>query len=241
VLVLERAEQPGGQVNTAIKVTNRAEYGDIVRNLLHEVAELGVEIRTGVAATPELVLAERPDAVIVATGSAPNRQAYPGADGPGVYDVSDVLEGRAALGRRVLLIDTLGFHEATSTSEFLAERGCQVEVITQTLYVGQDLGVSLDLEHWYRRARKLGIRTTPDYTVLWIEPGQVHAIHNYSGQQRVFDQIDTVVLAVPRRADDALYKALKNRVKDLRRIGDAVAPRRAHAAIIEGERAGRAI
>ena len=241
VTVLERAGQPGGQVNTAIKVTNRAEFGDLVRNLLHEVGELGVEVRAGVEATPELVLAEAPDAVVVATGSTPNRQAFPGADGPGVYDVSDVLEGRAQLGKNVLLVDTLGFHEATSTAEFLAELGCRVEVITQTLYVGQDLGVTLDLEHWYRRARRLGIRTTPDYTVLWIEPGKVNAIHNYSGRQRAFDGLDSVVLAVPRRANDVLYKALRGRVRELHRIGDAVAPRRAHAAIVEGERVGRLI
>lgn len=267
VTVLERAPQAGGQVNTAIKVTNRAEFGDLVRNLLHEVAELGVELRTGITATPELVLAEAPDAVVIATGSRPNRQAFPGADGPGVYDVADVLESQYSrrvaaqsapapvlypvdpaqaprhveIGKNVLLVDTLGFHEATSTAEFLAELGCRVEVITQTLYVGQDLGVTLDLEHWYRRARKLGIKTTPDYTVLWIEPGKVNVIHNYSGQQRAFDGLDSVVLAVPRRADDALYKALKGRVKELHRIGDAVAPRRAHAAIIEGERVGRAI
>jgi mycofactocin system FadH/OYE family oxidoreductase 2 len=241
VLVLERGAQPGGQVNTAIKVTNRAEFGDLVRNLLHEASELGLEIRSGVEATPELVLAERPDAVVVATGSTPNRGAYPGAESPGVYDVSDVLEGRAEVGARVLIVDTLGFHEATSAAEFLAEQGRRVEVITQTLYVGQDLGMTLDLEHWYRRARKLGIRTTPDYTVLWLEPGRAHAIHNYSGQQRVFDGLDTIVLAVPRRADDGLYKALKPELRELHRIGDCLAPRRAHAAIVEGERAGRAI
>lgn len=241
VTLLERSAQPGGQVNTAIKVTNRAEFGDLVRNLLHELGELGVELRTEVEATPELVLAEAPDAVVIATGSTPNRQVFAGADGPGVYDVADVLEGRATVGKHVLLIDTLGFHEATSTAEFLAEQGCRVEVLTQTLYVGQDLGVTLDLEHWYRRARKLGIRTTPDHTVLWIEPGSVHVIHNYSGQQRAITEFDTVVLAVPRRVNDGLFKALKGQVKLLHRIGDALAPRRAHAAIIEGERAGRAV
>jgi 2,4-dienoyl-CoA reductase (NADPH2) len=267
VTVLERADRPGGQVNTAIKVVNRAEYGDLVRNLLHEAAELDVEIRTGVAATAELVLAEAPDAVVIATGSTPNRQAFPGADSPGVYDVADVLEfqyskrvgSEAApgflsysasdvratrqvhIGKNVLIVDTLGFHEATSTAEFLAELGCRVEVITQTLYVGQDLGVTLDLEHWYRRARKLGVKTTPDHTVLWLEPGKANVIHNYTGQQRAIEGLDAIVLAVPRRADDGLYKALKGRVRELHRIGDAVAPRRAHAAIIEGERAGRAL
>ncbi len=54
----------------------------------------------------------------------PDRAAIPGADGPGVADVTDILSGRVTPGKRVLLIDRLGFHEATSTAEFMAEQGC---------------------------------------------------------------------------------------------------------------------
>ena len=67
------------------------------------------------------------------------------------------------------------------------------------------------------------------------------ALHNYSGQIVQFPPADTIVLAIHRRADSRLYAELKGRVPDLHRIGDCVAPRRAHAAIIEGEKAGRAV
>ncbi len=241
VTLLEQDTRLGGLVKLAVKVTNRAEFGDLVRNLLHEIAQVGVEVRTGVTATPELIQAERPDAVIIATGSQPHRQALPGADGPGVADVIDILGGQVEPGRRVLLLDRLGFHEATSVAEYLAERGCDVEVVTPTLYVGQDLGVTLDLENWYRRARRLGIRCTPNHSPISIEGGVVTAIHNYSGQMVNFDPVDTVVLAVHRQANDTLYHALKGKVAAIYRVGDCVAPRRAHAAIIEGERVGRAV
>ncbi|MFL5800830.1 MAG: mycofactocin system FadH/OYE family oxidoreductase 2 [Roseiflexaceae bacterium] len=241
VTLIEQDQRLGGQVNLAVRVTNRAEFGDIVRNLLHELSKIEVEVRTGVTATPELVLAESPDAVVVATGSTPNRWVFPGADGPQVADVSDVLSGAVVPGKRVLLVDQLGFHEASSVAELLAGRGCQVEIVTQTLYVGQDLGVTLDLEHWYRRARRLGIVCTPDMSVLGVADGVVNAVHNYTGQLRTFAGLDTIVLAVPRRTNAGLYFGLKNRVPELHRIGDALAPRRAHAAIIEGERVGRAV
>jgi len=240
VTLFEKDERLGGQVKTAVRVTNRAEFGDIIRNLMHELSQVDVEVRTGVTATPQMILADKPDAVVMATGSSPNRRSLPGADGPNVADVSDILNGTVEPGRRVLIIDQLGFHEATSTAEFLAEKGCQVEIITQTLYVGQDLGVSLDLETWYRRARKLGIKCTPNISALSINGG-VQAIHNYTGQMLSFDQVDTVVLAVPRVANRDLYLTLKGQVAELYRIGDCVAPRRAHAAIIEGERVGRAV
>ena len=241
VTLLEKEPQLGGQVVWAVRVTNRAEFGDIVRNLLHEIDQLDVEVRTGVIATAETVLAERPDAVIIAAGSTPDRATIPGADGPGVADVTDILSGEVKPGKRVLVIDRLGFHEATSTAEYMAEQGCQVEVVTPALYVGQDLGVTLDLENWYRQARRLGVKCTPNYSVLSIQDGVVTALHNYSGQLLNFPQVDTIVLAIHRKAECGLYESLKGRVPDLHRIGDCVAPRRAHAAIIEGEKAGRAV
>ncbi len=241
VTLYERQPELGGQVNLAVKVTNRAEFGDLVRNLLHELHHLEVTVHTGVAADAELVLAGQPDAVVIATGSTPDHSAFPGADGPEVADVTDILAGRVTPGRQVMIIDRLGFHEATSVAEYLAEQGCRVEIVTPTLYVGQDLGVTLDLENWYRRARQLKIVCTPNVSVLNAADGVVTAVHNYSGQIITFDPVDTIVLAVQRRADAGLYFALKGRVPELHRIGDALAPRRAHAAIIEGERVGRAL
>jgi len=241
VKLLEKEERLGGQVFWAARVTNRAEFGDMVRNLLHQVEELGIEVQTGVAATPQIVREERPDAVIIATGSTPDRAAIPGSDAPDVADVTDILSGRIAPGRRVLMIDRLGFHEATSTAEYLADQGCEVEVVTPTLYVGQDLGVTLDLENWYRRARELKIKCTPNHSVLSIEDGVVTAVHNYTGQLVSFAKADMVVLAIHRRADAELYHALEPEVAVLHRVGDCLAPRRAHAAIVEGDRAGRAI
>lgn len=241
VKLLEKEARLGGQVVWAARVTNRAEFGDMVRNLLHQVEQLGIEVETGVAATPQIVREARPDAVIIATGSTPDRAAIPGSDAPDVADVTDILSGRVAPGRRVLMIDRLGFHEATSTAEYLADQGCEVEVVTPTLYVGQDLGVTLDLENWYRRARQLNIKCTPNHSVLSIQDGVVSAVHNYTGQLVSFAKVDMVVLAIHRRADAELYHALEPEVAVLHRVGDCLAPRRAHAAILEGDRAGRAI
>ena len=241
VTLLEKDEQLGGQVRWASRFAPRAEFGDIVRNLLHEVEQLDITVRTGIAGTLDLIQAESPDAVIVATGSAPDRTAIPGGDGPEVCDTSDILSSRVTPGDRVLVIDRLGFHEATSAAEFMAEQGCQVEVVTPTLFVGQDLGITLDLETWYRQARKLGIVCTPNHSVLSIADGVVTALFNYSGQIVTFPKVDTVVMAVHRKPDQGLYHALKGWVPELHRVGDCVAPRRAHAAIIEGDRAGRAV
>ena len=241
VTLYEKSEVLGGQINLAARVPNRAEFGDLVRNLLHELDSLPIEVRLGIEVTPELVSAQAPETVVVATGALPVRPDIPGVDGSNVWDVTDVLAGSASVGKRVLVVDQLGFHQATSVAEWLADGGHQVEVVSPTLYVGQDLGITLDLENWYRRADARDIRRTPNVSVISIEGQVVRGVNNYSGQEIRFEDVDTVVLAVAGRAHDSLYFALKSRPPELYRIGDCLAPRRAHAAIIEGERVGRAL
>jgi hypothetical protein len=50
-----------------------------------------------------------------------------------------------------------------------------------------------------------------------------------------------VVLAINQEVEDRLYKSLKNKVKELYRIGDCVSPRKVDMAIWEGHKVGREI
>ncbi len=83
----------------------------------------------------------------------------------------DVLEGRARPEGHVVVVDELGFHQATSVAELLADRGCTVEVVTPGMVVGQDLGVTLDLEHWNVRAAAKGIAQRTDLVPMGLVTG----------------------------------------------------------------------
>ena len=52
---------------------------------------------------------------------------------------------------------------------------------------------------------------------------------------------DWVVLAVPAPPAEELYLELLDAGVDVHRAGDVVAPRRAHAAVVDGERVGAAL
>jgi len=241
--VLERAPQPGGQVRLAASVPSRAELGDLVRNQVHACARLGVEVRYGVEADAATVLAEAPDVVVVATGATPARPWWAPADEGRIVDVVDVLEGRAAPGGRVVVLDELGFHHATSVAELLADRGCAVTVVTPGMVVGQDLGITLDMEHWLTRAAAKGIDQQVELVPMaWDgEAGQLVTQHHPTGAERRLDA-DWVVLAVPAAPAEGLYHELAGRDDvEVHRAGDCVAPRRAHAAVVEGERIGAAL
>jgi 2,4-dienoyl-CoA reductase (NADPH2) len=245
--VYEESDQPGGQIRAASSVPSRAELGDLVRNQLAEASRLGVRFHFSQRADADLVAASGADAVVVATGSVPDRPWWAGSS-ERVVDVRDVLEERAAPVGRVLVVDELGFHQATSVAELLADRGCALEVLTPAMVVAQDLGVTLDQETWWMKAAAKGIVETTDTIVTAIgELGdgtlsvelQQHTTGTAS--ERV---VDWVVCASPPRPDDGLWRELRHRLAagvDLERVGDCVAPRRAHAAVIEGDRVGASL
>jgi 2,4-dienoyl-CoA reductase (NADPH2) len=247
VTLFERLDRLGGQVQVAATVPSRAEFLDITRNLIVAARRQGVELRTGTEATPEAVRAEHPDAVIVATGARPARPWWAG-EHPRVIDIRDVLEGRAHPNGRVVVVDELGFHQATSTAELLADRGCAVEIVTNAMVVGQDLGITLDMETWNVKAHAKSIRQSVDLVPMGVratDPGEgaeagegglvLTLQHHPTGtdQERT---CEWVVCAVHQQPDDLLWRALRDEDFAVHRVGDCLAPRRAHAAVVEGHR-----
>jgi NADPH-dependent 2,4-dienoyl-CoA reductase/sulfur reductase-like enzyme len=237
VAVYERERHAGGQVRLAASIPNRAEFGDVIRNQLTECRRLGVAIEYDVEATAAMIDAERPDHVIVATGAEAQRPWWAPVEAAQVVDVRDVLDGTCSPTGDVVVIDELGFHHATSVAELLADRGCGVEVITNGMVVGQDLGVTLDMENWWMRASAKGIVQTTDLVPMGVDGQTLNLLHHPTGSN-VTRTPDWIVLAVPAAPADQLYHELKAAGVSVERIGDCLAPRRAHAAVIEGDRAG---
>jgi mycofactocin system FadH/OYE family oxidoreductase 2 len=239
VTLLEQADRTGGSIRIAASAPGRAGLRPLVDDLAAECARAGVEVRTGVRATADRVREEAPDAVVLATGARPVRPAWAAA-GDRVLDVRDVLTGRADPRGAVLVVDELGSAAATSVAELLAGRGCAVEVVTAAMVVGQDLGLTLDRPAWRRRAAALGIRESPDRLVQAVEGRTVRLLHHPTGGEER-REVDAVVVAAPPEPDDALWSALRDSGLEVHRVGDCLAPRRAGAATLDGERVGRAL
>ncbi len=69
-------------------------------------------------------------------------------------------------------------------AELLADRGAKVEVVTPGMVVGQDLGITLDMENWCVRAAAKGIVQTADYLVTAVAPGSVTLMHLWGSRTR---------------------------------------------------------
>jgi len=245
VTLIDRNEALGGQVITAMKGVGRDEFGVIIRNEKSQVDKAGVAVKLGVEASKEQLLAEKPDVVIVATGSVPKKHPVGGADGPAIFNVVQVLNGEAELGERVCLIDYDGHQRATATAEFIANQGKKVDMITSSLFICAELGPTQDLYSSRQRLLQKGVTFTPDIAVMEVggEAGAktVKGFNVYSNVWFDWGPYDSLVLVMGQQVDDDLYMSLKGTVPELYRIGDCVSPRKVDMAIWEGHKLGREI
>jgi NADPH-dependent 2,4-dienoyl-CoA reductase/sulfur reductase-like enzyme len=237
VVVFEKARRLGGQVNLIIKTPKRQSFEDIILYFERQLAKLKVDVRTGVEARAPELLAESPDVVIVATGSTPWRPPIPGADGPRVMTARAVLTGSAAVGDRVVVVDTQGRTEGCTIAEYLADLGKRVEIVTGLPYVGRDI-TPVVWHHMIERLLTKGVRLTPFTGVSAILDHGLAVYNVVTREPSRLEGVDTVVFAAGGQAEDRLYHQLEGRVPELRLIGDGFEPRDIEMAVVDGHRAG---
>ena len=252
VLLLERAEELGGALNLLKQLPTRENWQLAVDNGVRPLRRSGAEVRLGVEATAESILAERPDAVVVATGCTwdrtgfsafrLDRDAIPGADQPHVLDATTALARALAdprsLGERVLVLDDSGTWAPVGLADLVAPAGAAVEIVTRHPRVAEWHWLTQEVPFHFPRLLKLGVRMTPLQFVERIDGHEVEIYDIFSRATRTV-QADTVVLSMTRSAADELFWQLEGRVPELRRIGDAYAPRKLAEALYEGEKAAR--
>ena len=243
VTLHERESRLGGAIRLAAAAPGRERLALAVDWLERQVRKLEVEIHIGMAMTAQQISQAAPDAVIVAVGGTPGRQAgirfHPTAP---VVNPRQVMRGEipATPGRAVVL-DTLGDQIGMAVSEWLAERGWQVEVVTRDMFVGQRLTASLELTAWNQRAAARGIVFRPQFDAMEVTAHGVIGVDHFDHREIRLDEIDLVVDVSPELPDETLYFALKKSGLRVLRAGDCVAPRYLSHAILEGYRAGREV
>lgn len=263
VTLFEKSPRLGGQLNLAAVPPGRGELASAVTWLAGAVYRAGVNVELGKEATVETVKAQKPDAVIVATGARPLRPAIPGIDGDNVVGAADVLENKAALGRKVVVIGggAVGMETAlliasqgpmsAESAVFLASGGAldaetaikmtrqgpRVTILEMLDRIGQDMGPTTRSSTRYA-LRLHNVNVVTKATARRITPAGV--VYERDGQE-VTEEADTVVVAVGSRPETALYEALQQVLPEVHRIGDCVKARTACEAIEEAALLGRRI
>src|SRR5919197_217960 len=140
VVLFERRSQVGGRARLAGARRGRERWARYIDWLQDESQAAGADVRTGVAATVQGVLAEAPSAVILATGS----ELRPSAALPGsvpAIDVDTLLETGVprVQPRSALVLDDEGGFLAPTAAERLAAEGFTVEIATTHPAVGAEI------------------------------------------------------------------------------------------------------
>ncbi|MCC7271720.1 MAG: NADH:flavin oxidoreductase [Alphaproteobacteria bacterium] len=262
VVLFEAGARLGGQLLTAVRATWRRDLIAIVDWRQAELDRLGVEVRLNRWAEADDVLAERPDAVIVATGGIPDTGWVEGAEH--CISVWDVLADAGRAKDEIIVYDGTGRHEAVSCALHLAEQGRDVQFVTI------DDNVALEMEYsarvvYRKRFAQNGVRTTLDHQLVRVHPAGNRLIatfrHELTREETELTATQVVVERGTLPVDD-LYHALRDRSAnrgvtdidallagrpqlaspptggafELHRIGDAVTSRNVHGAIYDALR-----
>ncbi|WP_395337380.1 FAD-dependent oxidoreductase [Novosphingobium sp. BL-8H] len=249
VSLFEARAEPGGALADWARLPGRAHYGDAVRWWWAELERLGVDLRLGIRACAETVLAEAPDAVIVATGARyrsggqgiASEMPIPGHDRPFVHTPEAVLAGGLDLSGHVLVTDGEGYHAGSGIAEMLAARGAQVTLVSAEMSpVSARLSDAWEERFVLARLKQVGVTLQTGTWVDEIGERRVTLRDVHTGTTRTAP-VDAVILATSREPVDDLARALEGRVRQLFTIGDALGPRMFAAASYEGQMFARMI
>ncbi len=268
VVVFEAAPKAGGQVRLACTVKRRTEMMSIIDWRVAECERLGVAFRYNTLADKEQVLALTPDIVVIATGGLPQNNAIRHG-GELATSTWDILSGDVMPSGDVLVLDENGSHPALVCTEFVADKGTDVEYITPERNFAPDAG-GLNIVPYVRSFVRRGVKITTMTGISKLER------HNNRIKATLWSPFtmadcgeriaDLVIVENGTAPLDDLYFDLKEGSRNrgevdypaliaggrqelhtnqegtyqLFRIGDAVASRNIHAAVYDGLRFAKA-
>lgn len=119
VVIFERSDQLGGQLNMAKQVPGKEEFHGLVEWFTTMIGKLDVELRLKTEAGADDLAGF--DEVVIATGVTPRDPEIPGGDGANVVSYIDVLRHKIPVGKRVAVIGAGGI--GFDVSEFLTQEG----------------------------------------------------------------------------------------------------------------------
>lgn len=234
VTLFEVSGELGGAWNIASAQPHKEIYRNLTRQLTNGLKQAGVTIIFNKKADINLVKAEKPDAVVIATGAKPAVLPIPGVSGPNVVQAVDVIMGRDKTGDRVVVIG--GRMIGMETAIYLAEKGKKVSLVTLKR-LGEN-GKKLE-ENLYRTLRdrmiKNGIQVFPSTPAVEIRPGGVFA---NDGGHILWIDADSVVLATGYKSENELVDKLKGIAPEVYSVGDCNTPRDGLDATREGMEVG---
>jgi 2,4-dienoyl-CoA reductase-like NADH-dependent reductase (Old Yellow Enzyme family) len=262
VVLFEAGAEFGGQVLIGACGSWRRDLRGIIDWRVAQLEKLGVRSRVNTYAGPADVLAEDPDVVVIATGGIPDLDWIDGAEL--CTSAWDVLTGSVPIRDSVIVYDGTGRHPAPLCAEKVAAAGKSVNLVSIDGYIAAELTYA-ERVAWKRRLYQLAVQITLDHRLVKVAPegDRLSATFvNEATLQTTTLTTDQVIVEHGTVPADEVYHALRGQSAndgvtdidallagrpqprvirpegkfELHRIGDAVASRNIHAAILDALR-----
>jgi 2,4-dienoyl-CoA reductase (NADPH2) len=258
VILYEKSDKLGGLMPMAalVKGTEVEDLPAMVRYFENQIRKLGVKINLGKEFTPSLIDEIKPDVVILATGGLAAIPEIPGINRRNVvtndklhrqlkillrFFGPKVLRGLTKfwmpLGKRVVIIG--GAIQGCELAEFLVKRGRIVTIVDKAEKFGELMPIRnwIKLSKWLPKKGAVMISGVKEYVEI-TDKGLI--IINKEGNRQTIEA-DTIVTALPLKANNELPDALKGKVPEVYSIGDCNEPRLILHAVADGYRVAQEI
>ncbi len=236
VTLYEQSSKLGGQWNLAKVPPYKEGYGDLIHCLSRQAEKAGVSIALNRRVTVETIEEKQPDVAVIATGALPVIPPIPGAEQPGILNAWDVLSKRSHVKGRALIIG--GSSLGLETADFLSRSGNEVTVVELEQHVGRDLSSTVRW-HLLNRLRKKKIKIYVSTEVKEI--GEQEVVVAMDKGNETWNNFDNIILAVGTNSTNELASEAQGKVSEVYVIGDALEPRKARDAILDGNMIGREV
>ncbi len=243
VTLLEAGDRLGGRLKDVHNVPFHEEMRHLFDYLVPQVEKSTVEIKFGVRADAETVIAAGPAHVVIATGA----QSYaPSVRGDGSVPVIcsdgpvDLPNGTA---RNVVIVDEDGYYWTSAIVESVIAQGKRPVVVTRFFEIARELPMVSRIA-LLRQLDKHDAQLTPNTELTEIKDGEVRLKHAMTGREVLVDDVCAVVWVGAARANSALAEDLSAAgfsKTQMTVVGDAFSPRRLVNALVEAHTAARAI
>ncbi len=223
VTLYEQKDILGGNMRLAAYPPGKGDITNMIRAYIVRAEKAGVTIKMNTEVTRELIQAEKPDAVILATGSKTLILPIEGIENPAIIHGGDLLDGKRAAGEKVLVVG--GGMVGCETAAFLGEQNHDVTVIE----FRDTCGADVIHEH-----RVLLMEDFKNYDIKQITSAKVCKFfedgveyESPDGQRHEVRGFDSVVLSMGYRNYEPFGEDIKELVKESYVVGDATRARRA--------------
>ena len=237
VTVYEKKADLGGQFKSAAYPIGKGELATFISSARQNLSDMQVPIHLNTEVTPELLEAEKPDAIIVATGAHPLMPPIPGIDGSHVVTAEDVLLGNVTVPAGPVVVCG-GGEVGGEAAQFVAESHPDVTILEMQPDILNDMMVFTRrcLLSYLKDAR---VRVLTHAKVQKIEDDKVTYL-DQAGQS-VSLPAAAVISAFGYRAYNPLEAAARSVCENVQVIGGAVKAGNALTAIAEGYKAAMAL